>query len=138
MSERVVVYQDKSFRTDFRASDPNEEDTSELQPVMHLHNLTPYGMLLASLGACTAIVVNTYARNHGIPLRGISVDTYYERVFADDCEDCDIENEYEEVIREQVDFEGDMDESQLKRLHQVVKACSVRRLLESGIRVVSD
>jgi putative redox protein len=105
---------------------------------MHLHNLTPYGMLLASLGACTAIVVNTYARNHGIPLRGISVDTVYERVFADDCEDCDIENEYEEVIREQVDFEGDLDESQLKRLHQVVKACSVRRLLESGIRVMSD
>ena len=138
MSERVIVYQDKSFRTDFRASDPNEEDNSELQTVMHLHNLTPYGMLLASLGACTAIVVNTYARNQGIPLRGISVDTSYERAFVDDCEDCDIENEYEEVIREQVDFEGDLDEPQLKRLHQVVKACSVRRLLESGVRVVSD
>jgi putative redox protein len=138
MSERVVVYQDKSFRTDFRAADPNDDDNSEVETVMHLHNLTPYGMLLASLGACTAIVVNTYARNHGIPLRGISVDTVYERVFADDCEDCDIENEYEEVIREQVDFEGDLDESQLKRLHQVVKACSVRRLLESGIRVMSD
>ena len=138
MSERVVVYQDKSFRTDFRASDPNEEDNGDLQTVMHLHNLTPYGMLLASLGACTAIVVNTYARNHGIPLRGISVDTSYERVFADDCEDCDIDNEYEEVIRERVDFEGDLDEAQLKRLHHVVKACSVSRLLESGIRVVSD
>ena len=138
MSERVVVYQDKSFRTDFRAADPNAEDNSEVETVMHLHNLTPYGMLLASLGACTAIVVNTYARNHAIPLRGISVDTAYERVFADDCEDCDIENEYEEVIREHVELEGDLDESQLKRLHQVVKACSVRRLLESGIRVISD
>ncbi len=138
MSERVVVYQDKSFRTDFRASDPNEEDNIELETVMHLHNLTPYGMLLASVGACTAIVVNTYARNHGIPLRGITVDSSYERVFADDCEDCDMENEYEEVIREHVDFEGDLDDSQLKRLHQVAKACSVRRMLERGIRVVSE
>jgi len=138
MSERVIVYQDKSFRTDFRASDPNEEDSSEVASVMHLHNLTPYGMLLASLGACTAIVVNSYAKNHDIPLRGVSVDTSYGRVFVDDCDDCDPENEYEEVIRERVDFEGDLDESQLKRLHQVAKACSVRRLLESGIRVISE
>jgi uncharacterized OsmC-like protein len=138
MSERVVVYQDKSFRTDFRAADPHAEDTSEVEPVMHLHNLTPYGMLLASVAACTAIVVNSYARNHDIPLRGITVDASYERIFADDCEDCDIDNQYEEVIREQIDFEGNLDEAQLKRLHQVVKACSVRRLLESGIRVVSD
>lgn len=138
MSERVVVYQDKSFRTDFRAADPALEDNSEVEPVMHLHNLTPYGMLLASLSACTAIVVNTYARNHDIPLRGISVDSAYKRVFADDCEDCDAENEYEEIIHEQVNFEGDLDDSQRKRLHQVAKACSVRKLLENGIRVVSD
>ena len=138
MSERVVVYQDKSFRTDFRAADPSDEDTSEVEPVMHLHNLTPYGMLLASVGACTAIVVNTYARNHDIPLRGITVDSSYERIFADDCEDCDINNKYEEVIRKLVDLEGDLEDSQRKRLHQVAKACSVRRLLENGIRFVSE
>ena len=138
MAERVVVYQDKSFRTDFRAADPNDEDTSKVEPVMHLHNLTPYGMLLASLAVCTTIVVNTYAGNHGIPLRGITVDATYDRVFVDDCEDCDIDNQYEQVIREHVDFEGDLDESQLKRLHQVVKACSVRKVLENGIRVISE
>jgi putative redox protein len=138
MAERVVVYQDKTFRTSFQAADPSEEDTSVVETVMHLHNLTPYGMLLASLGACTAIVVNTYAMNHGIPLRGVSVDARYERVFMDDCEDCDGDNEYEEVILENVEFEGDFDESQRKRLHQVVKACSVRRLLEKGIRIISD
>jgi uncharacterized OsmC-like protein len=138
MSERVVVYQDKSFRTDFRAADPNDEDSNEVEPVMHLHNLTPYGMLLASVAACTAIVVNSYARNHDIPLRGITVDASYERIFIDDCDDCDPGSEYEEVIREHVDFEGKLDESQLKRLHQVVKACSVTRLLENGIRVVTD
>ncbi|OQB84838.1 MAG: OsmC-like protein [Chloroflexi bacterium ADurb.Bin120] len=105
---------------------------------MHLHNLTPYGMLLASLGACTAIVLNTYAHNHGIPLRGVTVDTSFARVFADDCEDCEIDDTYEEVINEKVDFEGDLDESQLRRLHRVAKACSIRRLLENGIRVISD
>lgn len=138
MAERVVVYQDRSFRTEFKAADPNDEASDELENVMHIHSLTPYGMLLASVGACTAIVVNSYARNHGIPLKGITVDASYDRIFAEDCEDCDIENEYEEIIRESIDFEGDLDSKQLDRLHQVAKACSVRRMLERGIPVKTE
>jgi uncharacterized OsmC-like protein len=135
LSERVVVYQDKSFRTEFKASDPHDESADELETVMHLHELTPYGMLLASVAACTAIVVNSYARHHNIPLRAVTVDSSYDRVFMDDCEDCEENNDYEEIITEKIKFEGDLDEKTLKRLHQVAKACSVRRLLESGIRV---
>lgn len=135
MSERVVVYQDKSFCTEFKAGDPNDEESQVVDPVMHLHELTPYGVLLASISACTAIVVNSYARNHDIPLKGVTVDAAYDRVFRDDCEDCDEGNAYEEIIRESVEFEGDLDEKSLKRLHQVAKACSVRRLLKNGIKV---
>jgi putative redox protein len=138
MTERVIVTQDRSFRTDFKAADPHEEDSDHVENVVHLHELTPYGMLLASVGSCTAIVVNSYARNHHIPLKAVSVNASYDRVFAEDCDDCDPDKEYEEIIRESVDFEGDLDEKQLKRLHQVAKACSVRRLLESGIRVETE
>jgi len=135
MSERVVVYQDKSFRTQFQAADPDHKTSEDLENVMHLHNLTPYGMLLASLGACTAIVVNSYAGHHDIPLRGVTVDASYDRVFTEDCEDCDINNKYEEIIRESIHFEGNLDEKQIDRLHKVAEACSVRRMLENGIRV---
>ncbi len=138
MLERVVVYQDRSFRTEYKAADPNEEASEEVENIVHLHELTPYGMLLASVGSCTAIVVNSYARNHNIPLKGVTVDARYDRVFAEDCDDCAENNDYEEIIRESVDFEGDLDQNQLKRLHQVAKACSVKRLLESGIRVKTE
>ncbi len=138
MTERVVVYQDKSFRTDFKAADPNAEDNSEVENVMHLHNLTPYGMLLASVAACTAIVVNSYARHHDVPLKGITVDTKFDRIFTEDCDDCDEDQEYEEVIRESISFEGDLDENQKKRLHKIAMACSIVRLLESGIKIKSD
>jgi len=117
MSERVVVYQDKSFRTEFRATDPNDKDTQDLEAVMHLHNLTPYGMLLASVGSCTAIVVNTYARNHDFPLKSIAVDASYDRVFAEDCDNCDEDTVYEEIIKEKLNFEGDLSESEMDRLH---------------------
>jgi uncharacterized OsmC-like protein len=137
MPERVVVYQDKSFRTQYQSADPHEDDSSVVEPVMHLHNLTPYGMLLASMGTCTAIVVNTYARNHDIPLSGVNVDLTFDRVFAEDCDDCDENTEYEEIIQETLNVEGDLNSEQRKRLHKVAKACSVRRLLEGGIRVES-
>jgi putative redox protein len=138
MSERVVVYQDKSFRTEFKAGDPNDPDSNDVETIMHLHELTPYGMLLASLASCTAIVVNSYARNHTIPLKGVTVEASYARVFAEDCDDCDEDNQYEEVIQKSIRFEGDLDSQQLDRLHRVAKACSVRRLLEKGIRVVDN
>lgn len=138
MSERVVVYQDKSFRTEFRAADPNDEDSQKLESVMHLHNLTPYGMLLASVGSCTAIVVNTYARNHNIPLKGVTIDASYDRVFADDCDNCDETTQYEEIIREELTFEGDLADKDLVRLHRVARACSIRRMLESGIQIKAD
>lgn len=138
MSERVIVFQDRSFQTSFKAADPNDESSNQVDHVHHLHDLTPYGMLLASVGACTAIVVNSYANHHNIPLKAVSVDAAYDRVFAEDCDDCDEDNIYEEIIRENVKFEGDLNPDQLKRLHQVAKACSIRRLLENGIRVESE
>jgi putative redox protein len=135
MPEKVVVHQNKSFQTEFKAANPEEEISAPLKSVMHLHALTPYGMLLASLGACTAIVLNTYAQNHDIPLDAVTVEAEYDRVFSEDCENCDEETEYEEIIREGLKFEGDLDEKDLKRLHQVARFCSIRQMLEKGIQV---
>ncbi len=105
---------------------------------MHLHNLTPYGLFLASVAACTAIVVISSAQNHGIPLKGVTVDTSYDRIFADDCDDCDENKRYEEIIKEKLNFKGDLDSIKLKRLDKVTKACSIRKLFENGIQVHSD
>ncbi len=138
MSERVIVFQDHSFKTNFKAADPNDQRSDDVEPVHHLHDLTPYGMLLASVAACTAIVVNSYANHHDIPLESVNIDTTFDRIFAEDCDDCNENNEYEEIIHEKIDFEGDLDSEQLKRLHQVAKACSIRRMLQSGIRVEAE
>jgi len=135
MSERVVVNQDKSFRMEYRTADPNDEGSEKLESVMHLHNLAPYGMLLASVESCTAIVVNTYARNHNIPLKGVTVDATCDRVFAEDCDNCDENTQYEEIIHEELTFGGDLSQKNLDRPHQVARACSIRRMLESSIQI---
>jgi putative redox protein len=138
MTERVVVIQDHHFQTEFRASDPNNEESDEVEIIAHLHDLTPYGMLLASVGSCTAIVVNTYANHHNIPIDAVIVDASYDRVFTEDCEDCDENNVYDEIIQEKINFKGKINLSQRKRLHKVAKACSIRRILEHGIKVKTE
>jgi len=55
MGERVVVRQDRNFITRISAGNPHEPESGVLEEVAHIHELTPYGMLLASLGSCTAL-----------------------------------------------------------------------------------
>ena len=49
---------------------------------------TPYDLLLASLGACTAMTLRLYAAHKGWPLAEVSVELRHDRVHADDSRDC--------------------------------------------------
>lgn len=50
---------------------------------------TPYEILLGGLAACTAVTLRLYANHKGIPLHRVEVTLGFDRVHADDCEDCD-------------------------------------------------
>ncbi|NLE76170.1 MAG: OsmC family protein, partial [Chloroflexi bacterium] len=89
MAERVVVHQNRVYETWLEAADPHEDASDELHPVHHALSLSPYGMLLSSLGTCTAIVLHTYAQNHGVELEDVEIRLTYGRDFQDDCEDCE-------------------------------------------------
>ena len=45
---------------------------------------TPYDLLLASLGACTAMTLRLYAERKGWSLEHVSVQLTHERIHADD------------------------------------------------------
>lgn len=138
MTERVLVIQDNKFRTEFKALDGKGDPKSELAQVMQIHQLTPHDMVLASLGSCTAIVLNSFANHHNIPLEAVTVDCHYEQETIEDCKDCEEGEHEQKVIHEQLSFAGDLDEGELNRLHQAAKACSVRRMLENGIKIISE
>ena len=71
MGEHVVVRQNYQFETEILAADPHTPESDQLESVAHVFQLTPYGMLLAGLGACTAVVLNTYAEYHGVGLEQV-------------------------------------------------------------------
>ncbi len=135
--ERVIVRQNSDFETEFLAADPRGPESGEPAPVKHLQELTPYGMLLAGLGACTAIVLHAYARRHGVALREVETVLEYHRVFDRDCRDCEDIAEYREEVTMQIGLRGDLGEEERRKLFKVSRYCPVEKMLERGVTVRS-
>lgn len=138
MGEQVVVRQDSNFGTAVFALDPHAaEGHQHLHPVADVRELTPYGMLLAGLGSCTAIVLHTYAQNHGVDLQEVELRLRYDRVFADDCEQCEGIDRYREQIDEEIVLVGDLTDGERKRLFLISRHCPIHKMLLNGIPVNS-
>jgi uncharacterized OsmC-like protein len=137
MAERVVVRQNRAFEIEILAADPNDPHAEHLHPVAHIHQLTPYGMLLAGLAACTAIVLHTYAQYHDVPLEEVEIHLEYDRVFADDCAECEGIEEYKEQIAMGIALFGELTPEERRRLFVISKHCPIHKMLAHGIEVVS-
>lgn len=137
MGERVVVRQDRDFVTTILAVDPHEPDSDELHEVHHVHELTPYGMLMTSLASCTGIVLHTYAQHHGIDLQEVSFDLHYDRIFAEDCADCEDIDTYKEQIEEAISLSGNLTDRDRDRLYTVSHHCPIHKILVNGMEVDS-
>src|SRR5687767_10252789 len=64
------------------ADEPREAGGSDEGP-------GPYDLLLAALGACTAMTLQMYARRKEWPLDRVEVSLTHNRIHAKDCEECD-------------------------------------------------
>jgi len=96
---------------------------------------TPYELLLAALGSCTAMTIIMYARRKGWPLEGVRVELGYERVHARDCEDCETTDAYLEQFTKLVIVRGPLDEEQRARLEEISRRCPVHRTLLGQVRI---
>lgn len=97
---------------------------------------SPYGLLSAGLGACTAMTIRMYARKKGLPLDHVSVDVTHGKVHAQDAGKAatDRIDEFRRVIR----LTGDLSEAQRSRLMQIADKCPVHRTLAAGARIVTE
>jgi putative redox protein len=109
----------------FLADEPESVGGSALGP-------TPYDLLLASLGTCTAMTIQLVAAREGIPLEGVSVLLDHERRHADDC---DSTTGRIEVLTREIALSGDLSDAQRARLLEIANKCPVHRTLESGPHV---
>ena len=99
------------------------------------HGPTPYDLLLASLGACTAITVRMYAERKGWPLRNITVRLRHQRIHANDCASCETSTGQLDHIEREIHFEGELSDEQRARLLDIAERCPVHRTLHSEVLV---
>ena len=91
----------------------------------------PYGYLLSSLGACTAMTLRLYADRKGWPLEGVELRLRHSRVHARDCEECVSTTGQIDHIDKTIRFEGALDATQRDRLMEIADRCPVHRSLTS-------
>ena len=117
-------------RHDFAADEPLRAGGDDMGP-------GPYDLLLASLGACTAMTVRLAASRRGIPLSRVAVRLRHSRQHADDAAHCEDRPARLDRIELGVILEGPLDEAQRVYLLGVAEKCPVHRTLHAGAVMAS-
>ncbi len=98
---------------------------------------TPYGLLLAALGACTTMTLRMYAERKKLPLEKASVRLRHEKIHARDCENCETQEGRIDRIEREIVLEGPLDGAQRQRLLEIAEKCPVHRTLHSEVQIES-
>ena len=97
---------------------------------------TPYDMLAAGLGGCTAMTLHFYAKREKLPLEGVDVTVTHDRQHAKDCADCMTQSGYIHRFRVEIRLLGDtLTEEQRQQILAIAKRCPVAKTLGSEIKV---
>jgi uncharacterized OsmC-like protein/pimeloyl-ACP methyl ester carboxylesterase len=95
----------------------------------------PYDLLLAALGACTAMTLRLYAGRKALPLDRVTVRLRHARIHAADCETCETKDGMIDRIERGIVLEGVLDQEQRARLLEIADKCPVHRTLTSEVDI---
>lgn len=96
----------------------------------------PYDLLLAAVGACSAMTVRLYAERKGWPLERAAVALRHAKIHASDCADCETRGDARiDRIEKELTFTGPLDAEQRTRLVEIAGRCPVHRTLESEVEI---
>lgn len=96
----------------------------------------PYSLLLAALGACTAMTLQLYAKRKEWPLEKVEVSLRHSHVHAADCMDCRTKEGKINRIERYISLDGPLTDEQRARLFEIAEKCPVHRTLTSEISII--
>ncbi|MBI3707243.1 MAG: OsmC family protein [Proteobacteria bacterium] len=96
---------------------------------------SPYDLLAAALGACTAMTMRLYADRKGWPLQKSIVRLHHGKIHAEDCANCETKEGHIDRIQREIELVGPLDEEQRQRIVEIANKCPVHRTLHSEVLV---
>ena len=91
----------------------------------------PFELLLAGLGACTAMTLRLYANRHKWPLEHVEVTLRHARLGTPSG---DVRDGFERKVA----LKGDLDDEQRRKLIEIADKCPVSRTLQRGSEVLTS
>lgn len=98
---------------------------------------SPFDLLVASLGACTAMTLRMYADRKGWPLEAVSVRLRHKKIHAAECAACEVREGFLDRIERDIELEGPLDRGQRERMLSIADRCPVHRTLTGNVVVAT-
>jgi putative redox protein len=94
---------------------------------------SPYDLLSAALGACTAMTIRMYADAKNLPLERVGVNVRHEKIHASDCSECETREGRVDRIERVIELVGPLDDAVRAKLLEIANKCPVHRTLHSEV-----
>jgi putative redox protein len=139
-SERGVMVRtgNNSFTTEIKtgkhfliADEPESFGGKNLGP-------TPYDYLLSSLGACTGMTLQMYAKRKSWPLENVMVFLKHGKIHAEDSKEKEGKKNMIDHISVSIQLEGNISPEQKEKLLEIAHKCPVHKTLHSEIRIDTE
>ena len=98
---------------------------------------TPYDLVLAALGACTAMTLRMYADRKKWPLESVAVHMHHSRSHAEDDQHCEDRPARLDQIERTLEISGPLTHEQRVKLAEIAERCPVHRTLDAGVRITT-
>lgn len=139
-SEMPVVAHiaNEGFTTQIRAGDHSITADEPESVGGSNYGPSPYELLSAALGACTAMTMKMYADRKKWDLQSAYVHLKHGKVHATDCAECEEKGSGKiDRFERLIELHGDLDDTQRKRLLEIADRCPVHRTLHETVEVVT-
>ena len=98
---------------------------------------SPYDLLTAALGACTAMTVRVYADQKKVPLERVRVNLRHNKIHASDCRECETREGRIDRIERLIELEGALDDAMRAKLLAIADKCPVHRTLHAELSIAT-
>lgn len=138
MASEIKVTANGSFKTQVTTADHSWTIDEPVEAGGTNEGPTPYDLLAAALGGCTAMTLHFFARREKLPLEGVEITISHDRKYAQDCADCTTQSGYIHQFHVKLDLLGPLSDEQKQKLLGIARRCPVYKTLTSEIRISEE